>query len=573
MERNGFSMWKGAKIISNLVWGATNALHWILSFFIKEEVLLNKKFLHLCWWFIKRDLPIPKYFVGVATAPSVSTQAATGVLSTQATGNGNITSDGGASITARGFVFSITSVNSDPTIGGTGVTNIVEGGTATGAFLDTLPSLAETTGYSYKAYATNSKGTGYGGVQTFTTLNASPTVALNTPSDSATGVSTTPTFEFTGTDSLGEDVSYQIQVHTGNVFSATPYDISTAIFNQISLSVAQDAGPSDMLFNDDGTVLYVLGFGSRAIREYILAIPYDISSGVYNRVALSSLESFPRSMLFNDDGTVLYIMGSDNDDIREWHLSTPYDISTGSPNPTPVLDVSGQQTRPTGMLFNDDGSILYVLGGDSSNSDQEINEYALSPAYDISSASFSQIALSLSSGPQSMKFNGDGTILYILDIASFVDEYSLSTPYDISSASFVQEALDTSTEETSCRALIFNPDGTILYIMGSTGDDINEYIIDSPLINKFSDTDTGFANTVSGGDTDPFNSGEKADYDVQAGDELTNSTLYYWRVRGQDPGGSTKYGAWSSTRSFTTQAVGGNVVKDIIGMGIIPFPR
>lgn len=34
-------------------------------------------------------------------------------------------------------------------------------------------------------------------------------------------------------------------------------------------------------------------------------------------------------------------------------------------------------------------------------------------------------------------------------------------------------------------------------------------------------------------------------------DSLTNSTTYYWRVRGKDPSGSDIYGAWSSTRSFT----------------------
>jgi hypothetical protein len=81
--------------------------------------------------------------------------------------------------------------------------------------------------------------------------------------------------------------------------------------------------------------------------------------------------------------------------------------------------------------------------------------------------------------------------------------------------------------------------------------------VKSPLLNKVSGTDSGFANTVTPADTDPFNSGEKADYDVQAGDELDADTTYYWRVRGLDPSGSNTYGDWSETRSFTTESDGG----------------
>lgn len=51
-------------------------------------------------------------------------------------------------------------------------------------------------------------------------------------------------------------------------------------------------------------------------------------------------------------------------------------------------------------------------------------------------------------------------------------------------------------------------------------------------------------------DLDPFFSGEAINYTVQSA--LSNSTTYYWRVRGIDPSGSNTYGAWATTRSFTT---------------------
>jgi hypothetical protein len=82
----------------------------------------------------------------------------------------NVTGDGGSAITARGFVYAQTSVNPDPVIGGTGVTNIVDPLTELGVMNASLTGLSASTGYSVKAYAINAEGTTYTVVQTFTTL-------------------------------------------------------------------------------------------------------------------------------------------------------------------------------------------------------------------------------------------------------------------------------------------------------------------------------------------------------------------------------------------------------------------
>ncbi len=101
-----------------------------------------------------------------AVAPTASTAAASAITSTTATLNGNITSDGGAAITARGFVYATS--NANLTIGVTGVTDVVVGGT-TGVFEKDITGLTAGTKYYYRAYATNSVGTTYGGEQSFTT--------------------------------------------------------------------------------------------------------------------------------------------------------------------------------------------------------------------------------------------------------------------------------------------------------------------------------------------------------------------------------------------------------------------
>jgi hypothetical protein len=52
------------------------------------------------------------------------------------------------------------------------------------------------------------------------TKNTPPTTALNTPTDTATGQSLTPTLNFTGTDADGDTIEYEVQIDTVNTFDA-----------------------------------------------------------------------------------------------------------------------------------------------------------------------------------------------------------------------------------------------------------------------------------------------------------------------------------------------------------------
>ncbi len=78
--------------------------------------------------------------------------------------DGTISSNGGASVTARGVLYS--SSNTTPTIGGSNVTQITSG-TGTSNFSVTVPSagvLTNSTTYYVRVYATNSIGTTYSSV-------------------------------------------------------------------------------------------------------------------------------------------------------------------------------------------------------------------------------------------------------------------------------------------------------------------------------------------------------------------------------------------------------------------------
>lgn len=97
-------------------------------------------------------------------APIVSTTAPiTNITYNTATGGGNVTSDGGSAITARGICWG-TSPN--PTISGTHST---EPGTV-GSFTSNMTGLQSSTIYHVRAYATNASGTAYGANVSFSTL-------------------------------------------------------------------------------------------------------------------------------------------------------------------------------------------------------------------------------------------------------------------------------------------------------------------------------------------------------------------------------------------------------------------
>jgi hypothetical protein len=87
--------------------------------------------------------------------PTVTTQAVSDITTDTATGNGNVTSDGGATITERGVCWG-TSTN--PT---TGDNKATAAGT-TGAFTVDITGLSAGTHYHVRAYAINSEGTSYG---------------------------------------------------------------------------------------------------------------------------------------------------------------------------------------------------------------------------------------------------------------------------------------------------------------------------------------------------------------------------------------------------------------------------
>jgi len=101
--------------------------------------------------------------------PTVVTGSVSSILVKSAEASGQVTEWGGDTVTVRGFCWNTTG---NPTIND----SKGENGCGLGSFNGLLYPLEENTEYHFRAYATNSKGTGYGEVKSFTTQVAQPDV-------------------------------------------------------------------------------------------------------------------------------------------------------------------------------------------------------------------------------------------------------------------------------------------------------------------------------------------------------------------------------------------------------------
>ncbi len=126
----------------------------------------------------KKDTEIP-----TAELPTLTTTVVSGITTSSAVAGGNVTSSGGAKVTARGVCWSTLqglTVSDSKTIDGTGP----------GTFTSSIIGLTPNTTYHVRAYATNSAGTAYGNEISFITQ------------DTPAGVTTTAIVSFTSTTAV-----------------------------------------------------------------------------------------------------------------------------------------------------------------------------------------------------------------------------------------------------------------------------------------------------------------------------------------------------------------------------------
>ena len=258
---------------------------------------------------------------------------------------------------------------------------------------------------------------------------------------------------------------------------STNWDISSASYSTVFSVAAQDTGPTGFCFSSDGTYLFIVGSTNDKIFAYILGTPWEISTAQQansadashpNDMDIAFYDITPTGLAINADGTKLYLIGQYIDCINQIELASAYKLI-----PKNSLFIGSEELTPTGVTFKDDGLKMYVIG----STGDDVNEYTLSTAWDISTATFSQnqSISAQEATPQAVRFNDDGTKMYVMgQTGDDVNEYALSTAWDISTATYTT-VFSVNAQETAPNAFYFKPDGTKFWILGQTSDTVFQY--------------------------------------------------------------------------------------------------
>jgi hypothetical protein len=267
------------------------------------------------------------------------------------------------------------------------------------------------------------------------------------------------------------------------------WDISTAVYKQNFSVSGQESGPNAVFFKDDGLKMYVLGYSGDDVGEYNLSTAWDISTAVYSQnFYVGGQETFPTGLFFKPDGLKMYVCGESGRDVNEYNLSTAWDVSTAS---YLQKEYFSNDAYPAGIFFKPDGTRMFMVG----QANDSVYQYSLSTAWDVRSAS---LADGYNFGgqeqtPVDISFKSDGTKMYIIgNSGDDVNEYNLSSAWSLSNVSYSQN-FSISGQESSPTGLFFRADGLKMYVSGDSGNDVNEYDIGSQSFT----TSTTWANSTT----------------------------------------------------------------------------
>ncbi len=250
------------------------------------------------------------------------------------------------------------------------------------------------------------------------------------------------------------------------------WNVTTASYLQAFSVAAQETNPYGISFKPDGTKMYITGSSGGGVNEYNLSTAWDVSTASYLQAfSVASQDTTPIASFFKPDGLKMYIAGFVGQDINEYNLSTAWDVSTAVF--LQLFSVASQETGNRNVVFSPDGLNMYICG----TTGDDVNQYALSTAWDISTASYLRLfsVASQETYPQALFFKPDGLTMFVMgSTGDDVNEYTLSTAWNISTASYVRNK-SVAAQDALPTAIFFKPDGKKMYMAGATGDNVYEY--------------------------------------------------------------------------------------------------
>jgi len=260
--------------------------------------------------------------------------------------------------------------------------------------------------------------------------------------------------------------AYAIYLESGDNLSG--YRIErTATFLQLR---AKEGDLRGITFNNDGSKMYIIGTGSDAVHEFNLTTNFNVESFSFSQsFSVSAQELSPTQVKFNNDGSKMFIVGGNTDQVEEYILTKSFDISTATHESS--FFIGTQEARAYGLDFSTDGKNMYVSGLDG----QKVHQYSLNVGFDLSAGvtflrTEDLTTLKDDEGgdedePTGIEFNIDGTRMFLVGTkGNDVNQYTLSEGFNISTASW-DGGLEYGGNPSGIH---FSPSGLIMFITGNS---------------------------------------------------------------------------------------------------------
>jgi 6-phosphogluconolactonase (cycloisomerase 2 family) len=263
---------------------------------------------------------------------------------------------------------------------------------------------------------------------------------------------------------------------------STPFELSSSSVSGGVDLISESGFPLSVKFNDAGTKMYILDSSSDTVYQYSLSVPFDISNGDGDpgtSVDITSLTPNTSALITKSDGTVFYILDS-NGTVYQFDVSTPFDPTTANLAGATSYQSTATDNSMLGMTFSTDGTKLFMTGSDNDN----VYEHNLSTAFDVTTATYTGVTFSVGAQetvPWAITFNPTGTKMYIGGITQDnINEYDLSTAFDISTAVFNNVSFNLTNGDGAAYDFVFNNDGTQLFAMNPRTGRLSQYNLSTP---------------------------------------------------------------------------------------------
>lgn len=248
--------------------------------------------------------------------------------------------------------------------------------------------------------------------------------------------------------------------------------------------------PTDLFFKPDGTVLYILR-SSTVLQYPLSTAWDASTAGTYGLLSISSVETAATGIVFSPDGSYMFVCGTaaaanatvgsiaGEDRVYRFALSTPWDITTASITSsskrfTTADGLPNNEAGPAAIRFTQDGLNFYLLG----SGQDAVYQFLLSTAWDVSSASYVKqfSVVNQEAFGTALGFNSTGTRMYVAGTGGDdINEYRLSTAWDIATASYYDRLYIATSGEFNISGLFISTADNSAFICGATLDSVQKF--------------------------------------------------------------------------------------------------